>query len=708
MSYHFEKSGDLVIDGWEKGIQPSPHLGIANLQSVNVSTETGEVMCNFSRIRQSQTIGSGTLTTTAGSSSFQIGSHTGTFLVGQWITINTSTITELVVGTKYYILSSINPAVFLLSTGYSNNITDEITSTAGGTCTYTISYVIGTALSSATEIYTANDTTTQFRYYILDSNGLIWVSDSYTGSVSSVTLPKWYLPNTTAVGGASGIAVLNGWLFAFNNKIQAKPTVSLDSGFVNFSGGTTMTIDSSNPHFAFVGHQGKLYYTDGNYIGSIFPNTSLLSGVVNIQSYAKYTTSTTTGTISTLIGGSIPTVNTAGTAARIPCYFFATGAGAQPATALTTGTTYYIDYTVGNSAAGTFKVYAALTGGSALDITTGQVGTQYFNTFYPISGSGGGLDSMTFTPQRLNLPFYETAQCIAEISNQILIGCSSNVVYPWNQIDPTPGDLIFLPESNVSSIVTVNNMGYIFAGFKGNIYISNGSAASLILTIPDYCAGIAGSPSTYIEPYFVWGGTMYLRGRVYFSVLDQTASKTGNCGGIWSFTPTQNMFFGEDVGISLRMDNQASYGTYNGYSTVLLPSQNQKAISPQYWNAWQSTASGTTFGIDFTNTTTFNPAIIETDLIPIGTMLNKATQKQIEFKLAAPLTVGESVAISFRQNSTDAFTVCTGLVSEGTNIISGYFPANFEKGQWLQLQVTLTPMTDSTSSFVRLKEIRIR
>lgn len=59
MSYRLEKNDnketDIVISGWEKGIQSSPHNGITNLQSVNISTEQDEVMCSFNRIKQSQT-----------------------------------------------------------------------------------------------------------------------------------------------------------------------------------------------------------------------------------------------------------------------------------------------------------------------------------------------------------------------------------------------------------------------------------------------------------------------------------------------------------------------------------------------------------------------------------------------------------------------------------------------------------------------------
>jgi hypothetical protein len=201
---------------------------------------------------------------------------------------------------------------------------------------------------------------------------------------------------------------------------------------------------------------------------------------------------------------------------------------------------------------------------------------------------------------------------------------------------------------------------------------------------------------------------MYLRGRVYFSILDQTAIKAGNCGGVWSFVPTQNLYIGQDTGLALRLENQSSYGTYNGVSTVLLQSQNQNAKSPQYWNGWYSSISSPTYGIDFTSTTPSTQCIIETDLIPTGTMLEKRTFQQIEYKLSTPLMVGEGVTMNYRKNGTDAWASCGTVQVESTTELSGYFTATFEKTQWVQLQVILSPLTSTSSSFVPLTQITLK
>lgn len=711
MSWEIEKStGDIVINGFETGIAPSPHKGVANIQNANISTETGEVMASYGRVQQSQ-VG---ITSTVNTLSQLDANHLITsndLLNGVWITVTNSTITGLSNAT-YYVQNSVGTVgvaatSFQLSTTFNGSV---IGGYGSGTANFVLTKAMGQPVASATESYYT--TVQQYRYYILDSQGLVWVYD--TGATSVIGTLNWFLPNNDVTyfsGGSapSGLAVLNGWLLVFYGAgIKCKSTVNLGGSYTTLQNSSMCSLPlGSTPHFAFVGHQGNCYYTDGVYIGSIFPDSTLPAGTSrpNIQSYASYTASTVTGTFAALISGSTPDngLPTGSGGVRIPAFFFTDIAGTQP-TNLTLGTLYWIEH---NNGAATFQVFAANTGGAAINIATGATGNQYYNTFYPVSS--GGATSMVYTPQRLNLPTFEVAQCMAEIGNTVIIGCNGNIVYPWNQIDPTPSTIIALPENNSKSITTVNQMAYVFAGNKGNVYITDGNNASLVIKVPDYAAGIAGTPSTYVEPVFVWGSSMYLRGRVYFSILDQTTTKTGNCGGIWSFVPTQNLYIGQDTGLALRLENQNSYGNYNGVATVLLPNQIQTATSPQYWSGWYSSVSSPLYGIDYTATTPVGTTIIETDLIPVGTVLNKYTGKQLEYKLSTPLAASENVAISWRKNGTGSYTSAGIVITpDGATSLSGYFTANFQGSQWVQLKLVLTPVASTNSSFVRLSEIRMR
>lgn len=724
MTYRYEKTDgggeDLVISGGEMGVQPSPHKGIANIQNANISTEVGEVMASFGRTQQSMTASAAT-----GTLGFIDGSHvalnipsTNNNFKGMWITVSSSSHTGELANGTYYVQLSIGSNFTLSATFSGSTITGY---TAGLTATIVLLRTMGQGIQSAVETY-FNTSSTYYRYYILDNQGLVWVYDSINDLFPSDNQQYWFLPDNSVTyfssdTAPSGIAILNGWLLVFSgNKIWAKPTVKLSTYVQMTNAILTDLANSGNPHFAMTGHQGKCYYCDGTYLGEIFPDTSILSGVANIQSYASYTTSTTTGTPSIIAGSIASTGANVGVTgfSRIPAVFFA-ATGGTPPTALTANTVFYIEHSTAN---GTFQVFAALTGGSALDITTGASGTQYYNTFWVIgthAGAYGDTPLMTFTPERLNLPIFETAKCMVELGNSVIIGCTGNILYPWNQIDTTPSDLISLPEINTSTLINVNNMAYAFVGNRGNIYITNGSVASLVIKVSDYCAGIAGTSNSYVEPYFVWGGAMYCRGRVYFSILDQTLfvqssvqAKAGNCGGIWSFIPTQNMYIGQDVGQALRLENQNSYATYNGAATVLISSNTQNARGPQYWAAWFSSLVSPTYGIDFTAATPTSAWVVETDLVPTGTMLNKSTDAQIEYKLAAPLQAGETITIEYRLNSTDAYQSCGISNVESTTDLAGYFTANFQNEQWVQFRITGTPIQSSSSSFVRFTELRIR
>lgn len=728
-----EKTGkdtqDLIFDGVEKGIANSPTKGTANIQNANISTETGEVMCSYGRVQQSQAaVTSGTLNASVGGGSYWLNTASP-LKAGTWITIGTSSITSISNATTYYVY--INQASGLqLSANYDPTGANPISHGTSGTATFSTFADMGSPIAKCTEEYTDVYGAVQYRYYVLDANGRVWVYDT---EIYSTTLflgigETWFLPDTSSTyysgyAAPSGIAVLNGWLMVFTgNTIWVKATSNLGATTTNSSTWVQMTNaytaglkTGTNPHFAFVGQTANsVYYTDGNYIGKIQATNSFQTSLANIQSYSSYTSVTTTGTITALISGAIPwTLDTTGATAGIPAVFFTTQAGTQPSN-LSVNVVYYIRYNLANSNFGVYDTLAHANAGGAtglIDITAGAAGPQYFNTFFPIgvhAGVNGDHYLMTLNTQAVQLPTSEIAQCMVQVGNTIIIGGISNILYPWNQIDPEAGDFISLPESNTKVLINVNNMAYAFVGNKGNIYITNTSTASAVITVPDYCAGLSGFPSTYIEPYFSWGDAMYLRGRVYFSILDQTAIKSGNCGGVWSFIPTQNLFFGQDVGLALRLENQNSYGTYKGVATVLIPAQNQQAIAPQYWSGWYSSISAPTYGIDGTGTYPTTTAVIETDLAPIGTMLDKKSYSQIEYKLSSPLVSGDSVQVWYRLNATDDWITCGTVINEGATSLSGYFIPPFQNTQWVQFQIRLIPNGGSTSSFIRFVQLRVR
>lgn len=610
------------------------------------------------------------------------------------------TVTEILPTQGLYFVSSKSGTTFTLSNLFDPYATATVTHGTTGSVTFNILATPSKGIAKATEKYLSN---TETRYYVLDQNSRIWVYDTLVYDTVGTT---WMLTNPTIFFDVRTITILNGWLVLFGESLIAgTPTVLLGNPIQVFINGYMS--NRSPVKTAISAAQGKAYYTDGNILGEIFPTTSLLTGLANIQSFCSYTDySATIGTIDEQISGSLPyTQSTSGGTARIPVVFFTDD---TLPTAITAGDVFWIEMNAGTL---DFQVFSSSTNLTPLDISTGAVGNQYFNTFYPSSsdaGAGGTNATVQISSQRLNLPVWETAKSLVEIGNTVLIGGSTNILYPWNQIDALPSDFITLPENEIKTMINVNNMAYVFAGRKGNIYISNGSVASLALKVPDYCAGVPGTPNSYIEPYFTWQDADYIRGRVYFSILDQTATKAGNCGGVWSFVPSQNIDPNQNIGNALRLENQNSYGTYNGAANLIIPALEQTANQPIYWTWWQDGISTPNYGIDISSATPVTTFVIETDLIPTGTLLSKDTFTQLEYKLSTSALTGDTVQLYYRLNSTDAWASCGTARIETDYPLSGYYDMAFQKTQWLQFRAVCTTPGTTASSFTRLAQIRLR
>ena len=142
-------------------------------------------------------------------------------------------------------------------------------------------------------------------------------------------------------------------------------------------------------------------------------------------------------------------------------------------------------------------------------------------------------------------------------------------------------------------------------------------------------------------------------------------------------------------------------------ATILIPATNQEAIGPQYWSGWYSDVSSPTYGIDFSGTTSNSTYEIESDIIPTGTMLQKMSFRQLEYKLTTPLVTNESITGYYRTDSTSAWQPLSSAITESGKV-GGYFNVSFQNTQWVQIKLVVTTAGDSTSSFGRLFDIKLR
>lgn len=234
MSWRTEKNEnggkDLVWSGAEQGVAPSPHKGTANLQNVNIATESGEVMCSFPRVFNMQkAISGGTLNAHDATSVTYAG--TTPLTIGAAITISGTgnNITGLS-ATTYWVVS-ISSSTIQLATTFNGAPISGLDTNIAHTSTFS-TFVMGIPIGQALEKYYASGVT-NYRYFILDSTGFVWCYD--TNLVGSGY--TWFVITASSVGSSttSGISVLNGFLFVFTGTtIYASATVKL-SDFGNTS-----------------------------------------------------------------------------------------------------------------------------------------------------------------------------------------------------------------------------------------------------------------------------------------------------------------------------------------------------------------------------------------------------------------------------------------------------------------------------------------
>lgn len=330
---------------------------------------------------------------------------------------------------------------------------------------------------------------------------------------------------------------------------------------------------------------------------------------------------------------------------------------------------------------------------------------EQLTTFDPTNGA-----TYEFTNTALIFPPFEHANCIEQLGPNLLIGCTRNIMYSWDR-NPlnagvgSGGTPIEMPEAGITRIIAVNSNAYVFAGNRGRIYITNGANVSLYKKIPDHLSGT-------VEPYYQWGGAVYSRNQLYFSVSafnPMTGVAIPNYGGIWAISTDTN---------AMRLTNIISYGTYAGFVSELaqlITTASNAGVSFSQVSlvvGWYDGISA--YGSDYVPSSptpySNSQAYVDSDMIPIGTYLEPHTNANVEYKLAVPMVAGESVILQKRQNFAQAFTTIAGgiFTSSGTGSgLSGIVPVDFEKSQWIQLRVLLSS-TATNPSYVRLRELRLR
>lgn len=602
MSYRIEPTSvgnDIVIDGFNKGIAPSPYEGISDIKNSNIISVPDEAGVNFKTFANYQTaITSQSCTVTASS---DVVSYTGTAINSNAAITFVSTANGITSGTVYWVGNVSGTSFKLYTTQNLSGSAVDITS--DGTNTFS-------TVNMGIPMYSASTTSVQIpvlstgTQYLVDSNGRVWRAAS----------PIWiYTGNTTltnAHGNGLGYYEASdgtGYLFVFRNSLidyTATATISWVYGWNpadGTTGNTSAVLNFSNGtqsiHETLVGRDNVFYYCDKIYLGSFFEKSGQVFDPTNTATY-------------------------------------------------------------------------------------------------------------TFAKKALALPTTDRAQCLAELGTNLLVGGANSFIYPWDRTSTSFSFPIFLSEVNTVKMVTVNTNTFVFCGNRGRIYITNGTQAKLYIKIPDHLSGS-------LDPIYTWTTAGFNKNQLYFGFKainnDQTQITNNPYGGLWAVDTDTN---------ALRLSNQLSIGTYTGYAALFIPVSGTVSGGAFYvgWSSNIETFASPVYGVDSTSNTGAGASSqpysnyetqIDTDMIPVGTLLNPYTPAQLEFKLTTPLVSGEGVKISWRTDLSQSFTQITNGETLTVGAISDVYTTSFEKAQWIQLRIN-TKSTNSSPSFVRLREIRIR
>lgn len=668
MAYRIEKENQsgrqaLVIDGFEKGIADSPYEGIMSMKNVNISYLKGSTYVNYKRQRINTAGGSTTFT--AQTSPSQLNYSGLTLNVGDAVTVSSSgTLPNPLAANTTYFVQARTSTTFQLATSLGGS---AITITTTGTGTHTVTLItMGEPIFSA---IATNSSDLNARTYILDDVGRVW-QDS--GTQTGTSFPYFVLlagnKSNAAGGDGTGLAYYKDYLFVFRE----------DGLEVCGNGTGTGGVNSSN-------------WADTNSTGFFMPDNTVVDitppsagdTVIQMDDPWPFPTGTfevSFGTQQVVSGDFVNGVDTFNITPALNDNF-----------ADNEATVEFLESTSG-------------TGDNMALAATDDI--LYFCNRDRVGAISAAPDQIfdveDFETTRLNynalaLPQYEKAVWLEQLSvNLMVIG--RNFIYPWDRTSTSYN--IPLPiNEEMSKVINILNTLYILAGEKGNIYSSNGYSISLYKKIPD-------SFTNSIDPTWSWGGFMFHRNRLFFGAYSQTMDSDEESGIFSIDLNSENAILNFESQGSTGLVPSGSASAVNILIDLNNDLSNTSTYSPdRYYSAYENNGIGVVDYNDDTPWTNFE-AVIETDLIPVGTFLEKRTFQDVEYKLDKPLASGDQIRLSFRTNLNESYTVI-GTTSGSTNqVISESFSSNVNEAEWLQFKIELD-CASSNSSFNRLREMRI-
>ena len=350
-----------------------------------------------------------------------------------------------------------------------------------------------------------------------------------------------------------------------------------------------------------------------------------------------------------------------------------------------------------NPSATTYRAYVSKTDGDLYFANGRWVGRISTSVNTTVNFNPGIVQSYSVSYAATGLlQSQDTVVDMTDLSGKLVIAGNYDI-YPWDYVSAQPSASSPVGEKIYRLLNVLNNV-YILAGRKGTLYVTNGYSAQQLQKIPDFMAGT-------FDPIWLWGDIMFHRSKIFFQAIAQTVSGTNVLAGVFSLVVSPSIL--GEVASGLVMESQNSYGLTPSAGALqngaLMDNNPFSTGADSYYSAWSNGA--TTGGIDYNDTSlwqNFEPTI-ETDIIPLGTILEKQTMGTIEFKLDRPMTAGDQIRLYWRPSLTDNYIL---MGTTTTAQLSDYYNSNISQAQWGQFKVQMK-CASSNSSYIPLREIRL-
>jgi hypothetical protein len=328
------------------------------------------------------------------------------------------------------------------------------------------------------------------------------------------------------------------------------------------------------------------------------------------------------------------------------------------------------------------------------DVMYFQNGSDRLGSLTEVTGSTfDPTSSATWTEAitALDLPAGDDVTAIGEIGDNLLVGTRTGKIYPWNKVLSSYSLPVALPENYIERIIMVNNLAYVFAGYTGNIYVSDGVSYTPFYQIPQHIFGVD-------RPYITWKDTLGWQNQLYisFTATDNSGATISSVGGVWAINIGTKAF---------RHSHLLSPLSYAANATVLLP--NTLTTSPAGDGLYIGWSNGSTYGVDTSASTYYTDyaGYCISMLYTVGLSHQKRTYSQLDVIFEKELAAGEGVKVSFRRNRTDSFAD-TQTIDYATYGAISSLNLTIPADDIVTFQVKLELTGDTTTPIV--KELRFR